>query len=113
MAESQSHAAGQSYAVHESMKLHPGLDLGLRHTADSFEDASEFAFEFLNEHDPNREGRVSALEIVRVGPEPGSRETVWRYEYNGSQSAHQDPREFWGFDVNAWRGPDRAAHPAP
>jgi hypothetical protein len=112
MAESQSHAAGQSYAVHESMKLHPGLDLGLRHTADSFEDASEFAFEFLNEHDPNREGRVSALEIVRVGPESGSRETVWRYEYNGSQSAHQDPREFWGFDVNTWRGPDRAAYPA-
>ena len=112
MAESQSHAAGQSYAVHESMKLHPGLDLGLRHTADSFEDASEFAFEFLDEHDPDREGRVSALEIVRVGPEPGSRETVWRYEYNGSQSGHQDPREFWGFDVNTWRGPDRAAYPA-
>ena len=113
MAESQSHAAGQSYAVHESMKLHPGLDLGLRHTADSFEDASEFAFEFLDEHDPKREGRVSALEIVRVGPEPEARETVWRYEYNGSQSGHQDPREFWGFDVNAWRGPDRAAYPAP
>lgn len=112
MAETQSHAAGQSYAVHESMKLHPGLDLGLRHTAGSFEDASEFAFEFLDEHDPNREGRVSALEIVRVGPEPGSRETVWRYEYNGSQSGHQDPREFWGFDVNTWRGPDRAAYPA-
>ena len=112
MAESQSHAAGQSYAVHESMKLHPGLDLGLRHTAHSFEDASEFAFEFLDEHDPNREGRVSALEIVRVGPEPEARETVWRYEYNGSPSGHQDPREFWGFDVNTWRGPDRAAYPA-
>jgi len=112
MAESQSHAAGQSYAVHESMKLHPGLDLGLRHTADSFEDASEFAFEFLDEHDPKREGRVSALEIVRVGPEPEARETVWRYEYNGSPSGHQDPREFWGFDVNTWRGPDRAAYPA-
>ena len=112
MAESQSHAAGQSYAVHESMKLHPGLDLGLRHTADSFEDASEFAFEFLDEHDPKREGRVSALEIVRVGPEPGARETVWRYEYNGSHSGHQDPREFWGFDVNSWRGPERAAYPA-
>jgi len=112
MAESQSHAAGQSYAVHESMKLHPGLDLGIRHTADSFEDASEFAFEFLDEHDPKREGRVSALEIVRVGPEPGARETVWRYEYNGSHSGHQDPREFWGFDVNSWRGPERAAYPA-
>jgi hypothetical protein len=110
MAEMQSHAAGQSYAVHESMKLHPGLDLGLRHTADSFLEASEFAFEFLDEHDPNREGRVSALEIVRVGPE--SRETVWRYEYNGSHTGHQDPRELWGFDVNTWRGPDRAAYPS-
>lgn len=110
MAESQSHAAGQSYEVHESMKLHPGLDLGLRHTCESFIDASEFAFDFLDEHDPNREGRVSALEIVRIGPE--SRETVWRYEYNGSRSGHQDPREFWGFDVNTWRGPDRAAYPA-
>ena len=110
MAESHSHAAGQSYEVHESMKLHPGLDLGLRHTCDSFMDASEFALEFLEEHDPNREGRVSALEIVRVGPE--SRETVWRYEYNGSPRGHQDPKEVWGFDVNAWRGPDRAAYPA-
>ena len=110
MAESHSHAAGQSYEVHESMKLHPGLDLGLRHTCDSFLDASEFALEFLEEHDPNREGRVSALEILRIGPE--SRETVWRYEYNGSPRGHQDPREVWGFDVNAWRGPDRAAYPA-
>ena len=109
MAESQSHAAGQSYAVHESMKLHPGLDLGLRHTCDSFMDATEFAFEFLDEHDLNREGRVSALEIVRVGPE--SRETVWRYEHNGSPHGHQEPKERWGFDANAWRGPDRAAFP--
>jgi hypothetical protein len=110
MAENQSHAAGQSYAVHESMKLHPGLDLGLRFTCDSFLEASEFAFEFLDEHDPKREGRVSALEIVRVSQE--SRETVWRYEYNGSQSGHQDPRELWGFDVNTWRGPARAAYPS-
>jgi hypothetical protein len=109
MAESQSHAAGQSYAVHESMKLHPGLDLGLRYTCNSFTDATEFAFEFLDEHDPNREGRVSALEIVRVGPE--SRETVWRYEHS-SPSGHQEPKERWGFEANAWRGPDRAAFPA-
>lgn len=110
MAESQSHAAGQSYAVHEGMKLHPGLDLGLRYTSDSLLEASDFAFEFLDEHDPNREGRVSALEIVRIGPE--SRETVWRYEYNGSQSGHQDSKQIWGFDVTTWRGPDRAAYPA-
>ena len=113
MAESQSHAAGQSYAVRESLKRHPGLDLGLRHTCETFIDAVEYAFDFLDEHDPDREGRVSAIEIVRVGPGPDSRETVWRYEYNGSKSGHQDPREFWGFDVNTWRGPDRAAYPAP
>lgn len=110
MAENQSHAAGQSYAVHESMKLHPGLDLGLRYTSDSFIDASDFALEFLNEHDPNREGRVSALEIVRIGPD--SREIVWRYAYDGSSSGHQDPMEVWGFDVMTWRGPDRSAYPA-
>lgn len=103
-----SHAAGQpTYAVHESLKHHLGLDLGLRHTSTSFLDASEFAFDFLDEHDPKREGRVSALEIVRVTAE--RRETVWRYEHDGSEGGHQDPKEIWGFSANAWRGPDRAA----
>ena len=110
MAESQSHAAGQSYAVRESLKRHPELDLGLRHTCETYIDAVEYAFDFLDEHDPHREGRVSALEIVRVGPE--ACETVWRYEHNGSPHGHQAPRERWGFDANAWRGPDRAAFPA-
>lgn len=106
-----SHAAEQSrYAVHEGLKSHPGLDLGLRHTSESFLDAAEYAFEFLDEHDPQREGRVSALEIVRVWPEP--RETVWRYEHDGSPSGHQDPRELYGFDVTTWRGPVRAAFQA-
>jgi hypothetical protein len=107
MAESQSHAAGQSYEVRESLKRHRGLDLGLRHTCTEFLEASDFALEFLDEHDPGREGRVSALEIVRVGPE--RREIVWRYEHDGSQSGHQDPTAVWGFDVTSWRGPDRAA----
>ena len=53
---------------------------------------------------------MSALEIVRVWPEP--RETVWRYEHDGSPSGHQDPRELYGFDVTTWRGPDRAAFQA-
>jgi hypothetical protein len=106
-----SHAAGQpAYEVHESLKHHLGLDLGLRHTCDSFLDASDYALDFLVEHDPKREGRVSALEIVRVTAE--RRETVWRYEHDGSERGHQDPKELWGFDVTTWRGPDRAAHRA-
>ena len=111
MAEFQRHAAGQSsYAVHEGLKRHPGLDLGLRHESESFLDAAEFAFEFLDEHDPEREGRVSALEIVRVTP--ALRETVWRYEHDGTPQGHQDPRELWGFDFTSWRGPARAANQA-
>ena len=107
MAESHSHAAGQSYEVHEGLKSHPGLDLGLRAIFEDNMDAFEFAIEFLDEHDPQREGKVSALEIVKVGP--GWRETVWRYEHDGSRSGHQDAREIWGFDVKHWRGPDTAA----
>ena len=111
MAENQRHAAGQSYAVHESLKRHPGLDLGLRHTCETFIDAVEYACDFLDEHDPQREGRVSALEIVRVGPEAD--ETVWRYEHDGSPGGHQDPNELWGFDIVRWRGPGHpAARPA-
>jgi hypothetical protein len=107
-ATSHSHAAGQpAYEVHESLKHHLGLDLGLRHSAATFLDASEYALDFLDEHDPKREGRVSALEIVRVTAE--RRETVWRYEHDGSQGGHQDPKEVWGFDVTAWRGPNQAA----
>jgi len=102
------HAAGQPvYEVHEGLKHHPGLDLGLRFSSSSFLDSAEYALEFLDEHDPKREGRVSALEILRVEGE--QRETVWRYDYDGSQKGLQDPKEIWGFDVNAWRGPDRAA----
>jgi hypothetical protein len=112
MAENHSHAAGQSsYEVHEGLKSHPGLDLGLRATfedsTEAFELAFEYALEFLNDHDPEREGRVSALEIVKVGP--GWRETVWRYEHDGSRSGHQDSKQIWGFDASRWRGPDPAA----
>lgn len=111
MAQSQSHAAMESrYVVRESMKRHPGLDLGPRHTCSTFLDAAEFAIEFLDEHDPHREGRVSALEIVRESPEPA--ETVWRYEHDGTETGHQDPRKMWGFDANAWKDPHRAANPA-
>ena len=111
MAESHSHAAGQSsYEVRESLKRHPGLDLGLRFSSSEFLEACEYALEFLDEHDPDREGRVSALEIVKVMPERD--ETVWRYEHDGSRSGHQDPKEVWGFDFTAWRGPRPAASQA-
>jgi hypothetical protein len=108
MAETHSHAAGEStFEVHEGLKSHPGLDLGLRATFEETMDAFEFALEFLDEHDPEREGRVSALEVVKVGP--GSRETVWRYEHDGSRSGHQDSMQIWGFDASSWRGPDPTA----
>jgi hypothetical protein len=104
----QSHAAKQPvYEVRESMKHHRGLDLGLRQTTKMFLDAIDFALEFLDEHDPDREGRVSALEVLRVSAD-GS-ETVWRYEHDGSAGGLQDPQKIWGFDVTAWRGPERAA----
>ena len=63
-----SHAAERSrYAVHEGLKSHPGLDLGLRHTSESFLDAAEYAFEFLDEHDPEREGhRERARDRARL-----------------------------------------------
>ena len=108
MAEQLSHAAGQSsYEVRESLKRHPGLDLGLRFSSGDVFEAIDFVLEFLDEHDPGREGRVSALEIVRLGPEQS--ETVWRYEHDGTPCGHQDPKEVLGYDVIAWRGPDRAA----
>jgi hypothetical protein len=111
MAESQSHAAMETrYVVRESMKRHPGLDLGTRHSCETFFEAADFAIEFLDEHDPQREGRVGALEIVRESPAPA--EVVWRYEHDGTRLGHQDPKDVWGFDITAWTGPDRAAHPA-
>ena len=84
------HAAGQPvYEVHEGLKHHPGLDLGLRFSSSSFLDSAEYALEFLDEHDPKREGRVSALEILRVEGE--QRETVWRYDYDGSAEGPSGP----------------------
>ena len=98
------HAAGRpSFEVHEALKHHPGLDLGLRFSSTSFLEAAEFALEFLDEHDPDREGRVSALNIIRVEAE--LREIVWQYVHDGSKTGHQDPKEVWGFDVTMWRGP--------
>jgi hypothetical protein len=102
------HAAGQfNYEVHEGLRGHPGLDLGLRHTCDDYFDALDFTLEFLDEHDPAREGSVGALEIVRVRPD--RRETVWRYDHDGSEAGLQDTTSIWGFAANSWRGPSVVA----
>jgi hypothetical protein len=103
------HAAGQlQFEVHEGLRTLPGLDLGLRYRCDDYLDAVNFAAEFLDEHDPAREGLVSALEIVKVSPE--GRQLIWRYAYSEA-AAMRDPSEVWGFDVTrTWRLPT-AGHP--
>jgi hypothetical protein len=77
------------------------LQLGVRYSGMAFLDAVDAALEFLDEHDPEREGKVTALEIVRV--EPAERTVVWRYCHDAAPPL--DPIRVWGFDVTrSWRG---------
>ena len=69
--------AARQYELHE---IHEGtlrLDLGLRAECDRYDEAVDAAFAYLEEHDPQREGRVTALEIVHVNGD--ARRTVWTY----------------------------------
>jgi hypothetical protein len=103
MAETQRRAA-RHYELHE---VHEGalrLDLGLRAESESFDDAVEAAFVYLEEHDPARDGKVKALEIVEVNG--GERGTVWLYSSSSAGVASSDLVGRWGFDVTRpWRGP--------
>ena len=103
MAETARRAA-RHYELHE---VHEGalrLDLGVRAECDTFDDAVEAAFAYLEEHDPAREGKVGGLEILEVsGDERG---TVWAYSSTGSEADTPDLVGRWGFDVTRpWRGP--------
>jgi hypothetical protein len=104
------HAAGRpKYAVYELLHGRPALDPRLRSEADSFEEAVDYALMFLDRADPDRTGRVEALEIVRT--EGTRRETVWTYRHEpGYVPASLVDR--WGFDVTRRWGPPRAARPA-
>ncbi len=72
------HAAGRpTYAVYELLQGRPALDPRLRSECDSFEQAVDYALMFLDRVDPDRTGRVEAIEIVRrVGNEARARVDV-------------------------------------
>ncbi|HEU4449198.1 MAG TPA: hypothetical protein VFR63_04330 [Gaiellaceae bacterium] len=104
MAERERHAAGQRYEVHEVLEGEPPLDLGQRFETTDFGAAVDFAFDYLEERDPRRDGVVSALEIVRVAG--SERETVWRYSHSEAITGPRDLVRLWGYDVTRqWSRP--------
>ena len=104
MAEAPRHAAGRSiYEVHEILGADPGLDLGSRFECADYLDAFDFALDFLQEHDPERVGKVSGLDIKQV--QAGENETVWAYRHTDAGLAPTDLVARWGFDPGRWHGP--------
>ncbi len=101
MAERPRHAAGRSiYEVHETLGA---LDLGSRFRCADYLEAFDFALDFLQEHDPEREGRINGLDIKQV---QGDRnETVWAYRHEEAGKAPADLVAVWGFDPGHWQGP--------
>jgi hypothetical protein len=71
-------------------------------TTDSFLEATDFAFEYLAAESPD------LLEIIR---QRGSqRESVWACDRRGEPLAADNPIATYGFDPNAWTGPDFSSH---
>jgi hypothetical protein len=99
------HAAWRTlYEVREILEGEPPVDLGPRRICSDYAEAVEFALEYLDEHDPDRGGRVSGLRVVRV--EGTARETVWTYSAPPDEGpVHADPKDRWGFDVTRRWGP--------
>ncbi|HSK17097.1 MAG TPA: hypothetical protein VK915_13150 [Gaiellaceae bacterium] len=114
MAEEQCHAAEhERYEVREALAGEPRVDLGLRFQTEDVGDAVDFAFDYLARQDPQREGIVGALEIVRVAGD--DRETVWSYSHSRATASARDLTRIWGFDVTRpWSGPYRtSSRPSP
>jgi hypothetical protein len=89
-------AARPVYEVHELTRGE--TDLGLRYASDSLDTAVEFAFAYLDEHDPDRSGAVKGLEVLKAG------ESVWSYRH--ADVAEVDLVRKWGFDpTKHWHGP--------
>ncbi|MEX0815936.1 MAG: hypothetical protein WD027_00685 [Gaiellales bacterium] len=102
-----SHAAAglPTYEVHELTEGDPPIELGLRYRTTDYGAAVEYAFEYLNQRDPRREGEVSALEITKVTTD-GKRESVWQYSHTRQATAGVDLVGRWGFDVTRrWHTP--------
>jgi hypothetical protein len=71
-------------------------------STDSFLEATDFAFEYLAAESPH------VLEIVRRrGTE---RERVWQCDQRGEPVAGGDLIDTYGFDPNAWTGPNFSGH---
>jgi hypothetical protein len=113
MAESQRHAAGHRYEVHEVLEGAPSLGLGLRFETSDLGTAVDFAFDFLERRDPLREGAVSALEIVRV--DGSEREKVWTYSHSKATSPTGELVRLWCYDgTRVWSRPySGPVRPAP
>ena len=104
MAETARHAAGRSvYEVHEILGADPGLDLGSRFRCADYFEAFDFALDFLQEHDPEREGKVSGLDIKQV--HGSGQQTVWEYRHEDVGNVPADLVAVWGFDPERWQGP--------
>ena len=108
MADHLRRAARQpAYEVHEILEGTPALDLGVRFVSGDYLEAVDAAFAYLDEHDPNRTGAVSGVEIHRVRDE--SRETVWSYAWSAI-GPPQDLVAVWGFQpTQTWFRPEAAA----
>lgn len=106
-ADTLCHAAWQStYEVRELSGEDPPLDLGVRHRCDDFLDAADFVVDYLNEHDPGREGRVGELRIERVRGD--AREILTAYRARDAAVPCADLSVRWGFPVTAWQGTPEA-----
>jgi hypothetical protein len=103
MAETLRRAA-RHYELHE---VHEGalrLDLGVRAECDSYDEAVEAAFAYLEANDPARDGQVEALEIFEVDGDAHG--TVWAYSSSRSSVGATDLVGRRGFDVTRpWGGP--------
>ena len=104
------HAAGRpKYAVYELLHGRSALDPRLHSESDSFDEAVDYALTFLDRADPDRTGRVEALEIARR--EGTTRETVRTYRHERDY-VPTNLVDRWGFDVTRRWGPPRATRPA-
>jgi hypothetical protein len=101
------HAARREGTIFEVRELRDGgitVDLGVKAELRDLTDAVDYAFSYLDAHDPRREGAVEGLAIVRV--EGGKRDTVWEYSWERAKRAEPDLVALWGFPVSRpWRDP--------
>jgi hypothetical protein len=110
MAEELRHAAGQAtYEVHEVLDGDSSVELNVLFRCADYGLAVEFAFEVLGRRDPQRDGTVGGLQVVKL--ERGRSETVWTYTHS-AQESRPDPTRQWGFDVTRrWQLPTAPVRP--